>query len=85
MNKLKICHFNCNSIANKKEEFELFLDKHSPDLVSLNEIKLSIEKANYLLRFNNYVSYHKCRKKNGNKGGGVAILAKNTIKATRLI
>ena len=38
----KIIHWNCNLINNKFEEFKIFLNKHNPDIIMLNETKLMI-------------------------------------------
>jgi hypothetical protein len=37
---LRILHWNANSVNNKKEEFQILLNKLNPDIVSLNETKL---------------------------------------------
>jgi exonuclease III len=79
MNNLKIIHWNCHSFKNKKMEFEKFLQDEQPDIVCMNEIKLSVEWVNHLLAFKGYVSLAKVREQNPNRGGGVAILVKENI------
>jgi exonuclease III len=79
MSKLKIIHWNCNSINNKFEEFKYFLTKHSPDIMTLNETKINNFKANNLFnQLNNYKFIHRQRnEKNG--AGGVAFIIKDYI------
>ena len=60
-------------------ELEVFLIKFKPDIMSLQEIKLSSEDANYKLRFDGYSTYHRSRSKNSDKGGGVAVLVNDRI------
>ena len=82
MEKLAIYHFNCNSFRNKKEELELFLGNIKPDILSLNELKMSQCEANYMLDFTGYYSFFKVRnesKSNPEKGGGVALLIRETL------
>ena len=73
---LKVIHWNCNSLNNKKELLESFLQKHQPDVLLLNETKLDSLRAYFFLTFKGYTSIHKCR---NSRGGGVAILIKNSI------
>ena len=63
-------------------ELQTFLIENNPDIISINETKLSEEKANLSLRFDNYIPYHRCRKNNAVFGGGIAILIKDTITHT---
>ena len=50
--KLKIIHWNANSINNKQEEFKKFIiDDLQPDIVALNETKLSEFRANMILNY----------------------------------
>ncbi|RNA21231.1 RNA-directed DNA polymerase from mobile element jockey-like, partial [Brachionus plicatilis] len=79
---LKIVHWNCNSLSNKKELLELLIIKHQPDIVMLNEIKLDKQKANSLLNIRDYLSINKCR---NSRGGGVAILIKNNVEFSELV
>ena len=37
--QFKAIHWNCNSLKNKVSELKQFLRDHSPDIMSLNEIK----------------------------------------------
>jgi len=62
MNKIKIIHWNCFKLnQNKCKELENFLDKNSPDIMCLNEVKLDENKANFFLNFTNYVTIYKPR------------------------
>lgn len=73
---LKIIHWNCNSLWGKTDTLNLLIEKHKPDIISINETKLSKEKEEYLEKNKNY-EYHFKSRKDG--GGGVAILIKKTI------
>jgi hypothetical protein len=75
--QLKIIHWNANSINNKLNEFETFLLKSlKPDIVSINETKLSEFRANMILDLKDYNTIHKARSENRNGAGGVGILIK---------
>jgi exonuclease III len=84
VDSLKIVHWNCNSIKNKKELLGKYLYRYEPHVVSLNEIKLDIYEANLLLRFDEYHSVVKCRNHSGTRGGGVAILVRTDIEYNRV-
>lgn len=76
----KIVHWNSFKLTTERiEELRIFIKKEKPDIVCLNETKLSIENVNYLVRFDNYNVVARPRKKNPDHGGGVIILIKNTI------
>ncbi len=75
-NKFKVLHWNCNSIADKAIVFNLLIQKQKPDVISLNEIKCSVEEANLYLRFDGYYPIFKCR---NSKGGGVALLVNENL------
>lgn len=78
-------HWNCLSLTDvRKSEFGEYLRLKSPDIVSLNEVKLDEHKANASLNFPGYVSVFKVRKNNPNNGGGVALLIRDTINFVRL-
>ncbi len=80
MNKIKIIHWNCFKLnQNKCKELENFLDKNSPDIMCLNEVKLDENKANFFLNFTNYVTIYKPRQINSNYGGGVAMLIRSNL------
>ena len=79
--KTKIVHWNCNSVSNKIEEFKMFCEKYKPDIISLNETKITDEKANYILQIDNYTTIHKARNSTTKNGaGGVALIVKNNVK-----
>ena len=73
-NLFSIYHWNCFSVLNKIESIKMFLNEFKPDILSLNEIKLNDQEANYYLRFKGYSTYFNCRKKGA---GGVALLVRN--------
>jgi hypothetical protein len=67
---VKIVHWNANSLNNKINEFKsLILQATEPDIVSINETKMSEFRANMLLNFNNYNVIHKARYENTNGAG----------------
>ena len=79
-NDLKIIHWKANSINNKQIKFKkLILESLKPDIVSLNETKLSTFRANMSLNYENYNTIHRSRDENRNGGGGVAILINKKI------
>ena len=64
---LKFVHWNANSLNNKINEFKsLILEAIEPDVVSINETKLSEFRANMLLNFDKYNIVHKARSENTN-------------------
>ena len=77
--QLKLIHWNCFSFRNKRQEFDLFLQREIPEIVVLNELKLLPEEANHYLSFSGYASMFKQRSKNPKRGGGVAILVKKDL------
>ena len=76
----KMVHWNCFSLKNKIRDLDLFLKKSKPDIVYLNEIKMSAENANFHLIFEGYSTHFKSRLKGGDAGGGVALLIREPIK-----
>ena len=83
LNSLKIVHWNSFKMTiSKCEELNEFIKKNNPDIMSLNEVKMNHEEANYYLNFNNYKTFHKPREKNSRYGGGVALIIKNSIDHT---
>jgi len=54
-NNFKIVHWNCNSINNKQDEFKLFIQKHKPEIILLNETKINDFNANIF--FNQIFEY----------------------------
>lgn len=80
ISELKIEHWNAKSIYKKRSDFKHFiLDQIKPDIISLNEIKLSNFRASRILHFENYVTLHKARDENKNGAGGVALLISKNI------
>ena len=77
---INLVHWNCFKLTEiRLFELELYLKKFKPDIVSLQELKLFNEDANYKLRFEGYSAYHKSRIINPDKGGGVAFLVNDRI------
>jgi hypothetical protein len=75
-----LIHWNCNSLNNKIEEFKSFCFKFNPEIISLNETKMSEFNAKYILNINNYTTIHRSRNNDKNGAGGVALLIRNDIK-----
>lgn len=72
--ELKILVWNCNSLRSKTTELQHFLKNHQIDIALLNETHLTpAVKANVA----NYTQYRNDRR--AGKGGGTAILIKNSI------
>ena len=57
----------------------MFCEKFKPNIISLNETKMSNFRSNYMLKINNYSVIHKPRHENLNGGGGEALLVNNEI------
>ena len=83
---LNLIHWNANSLNNKKREFDQFiLNDLNPDIVSVNETKLSDFRANMLLNYENYNIINKSRHQNKNGAGGIAILLKKNINFIQIV
>ena len=79
--QLKIFHWNCNSLNNKLDIFNIFIKKFQPLIVSLNETKMCLD--SYLsTSFSNYFFIHKHRKLQ-NGAGGVGLLINKQLKFTQ--
>jgi exonuclease III len=78
-NQLKIMLWNCNSIRNKIENLKIYIKTEKPDIILLNETKCDKETGNFFLELPGYETFLNPREKNSNKGGGVAIVVKETI------
>jgi hypothetical protein len=70
---LKIVTWNAHSVFNKKSEIDNFLKDHEPDFFCISETNIL---PNVNFEFNNYVIFRVDR-----KSGGVAILAKDHLRA----
>ena len=75
-----LIHWNCNSINNKIGEFKQFCYNKKPHIISLNEKKVTNDRASYLLQIDNYILVHKSRSDFKNGAGGVALLVRKDIK-----
>jgi exonuclease III len=82
---INLIHWNCNSLNNKIEEFKSFCLKFNPQLISLNETKMSAFNAKYILEVNNYSTIHRSRNNDKNGAGGVALLIRNDLKLSECI
>ena len=78
-NSFDLIHWNCNSLKIKIEEFKWFCLKFNPQIISLNETKMSEFNANYILNIDNYITIHKARSNAKNGAGGVALLVRKDI------
>jgi exonuclease III len=78
-NNLRLVHWNCNSLNNKIDEFKDFCFTNKPHVISLNETKLSEDRADYILQIDNYNVIHKTRNSGKNGAGGVALLIREDI------
>ena len=75
MTKLKIIHHNIRGINNKITELTLFINKHKPDIITLNETS-TIN--------NTYIPNYKISSPSPNPGRGVAILYKHDLTKEQL-
>ena len=71
MTKLKITHHNIRGINTKITELTLFINKHKPDIIILNETSTIIN--------NTYIPNYKISYPSPNPGRGVAILYKHDL------
>ena len=81
---MKILNINCQSIINKRSEFQSVLDLEKPDLVIGTESWLNTDHLDSEIfpRSLGYSSFRRDRA-SGTKGGGVFILVKDTLVASR--
>ncbi|KAL7290515.1 hypothetical protein TKK_0015286 [Trichogramma kaykai] len=72
---IKIISINVNSIVSlyRRNNLEVFIKKHKPDILTLCETKLNNK---HKLAVNNYTCYRNYRNENG---GGIAILVNNRL------
>jgi exonuclease III len=75
---LKVAHWNCFTIKNKKTQLKNCLFENVIDMMSLNETKLSQEIPLVI------AGYEIVRKDRNKKGGGVAILVKIGLKYSQI-
>jgi exonuclease III len=62
MSQLKIVHWNCFKMTNTRQmELINFINIFKPDIVSLQEIKLSFEMSNLLLNLKDFTTHVKAR------------------------
>ena len=79
---LRLVHWNSNSLFNKQHNLFNFINIFKPDIISINESKLSeyrFENEIFLKNLPNYNFIHKHRHKNINGAGGVGLIIKNEI------
>ncbi len=75
---ITIVHWNCNGLSSKVDQLKTYLSLHSPNILTLNEIKCNNNSAIYNLNQIQYNSIYKIREES--KGGGIALLINNKIK-----
>ncbi|GFX24347.1 probable RNA-directed DNA polymerase from transposon X-element [Trichonephila clavipes] len=74
---LSLCSWNANGILSKINEFKLFVEKYSPDIILVQETKLRLI---HNIRIANYTCYRNDRVADGHAvGGGTLIMIKNSI------
>ncbi|GFV74347.1 probable RNA-directed DNA polymerase from transposon X-element [Trichonephila clavipes] len=74
---LSLCSWNANGLLSKRNEFKLFVEKYSPDIILVQETKL---RPMHNIRIANYTCYRNDRVADGHAaGGGTLILIKNSI------
>lgn len=79
--KLLVTHWNCNAIFKKQYQFFSFLNLFKPDIVCLNETKISEFRANneiIIKNHPNYYFFHKHRHHDINGAGGVAMMVRKS-------
>ena len=69
----------------RQTELINFINIFKPDIVSLQEIKLSLEMSNLLLNLKDFTTHVKARTLNPNQGGGVAVLIRSGIPHTPIV
>ena len=74
MTKLKIIHHNIRGVNNKITVLTLFINKHKPDIITLNETTIN----------NTYIPNYKISSPSPNPGRGVAILYKHDLTIEQL-
>ncbi|GFY06378.1 hypothetical protein TNCV_3651651 [Trichonephila clavipes] len=73
---LSLCSWNANGILSKINEFKLFVEKYSPDIILVQETKL---RPIHNIRIANYTCYRNDRVAEGHAHGGTLILIKSSI------
>ena len=76
MTKLKIIHHNIKGINTKITELTLFINKHKPDIITLNET--------LTIKNNTYIPNYKITYPSPNPGRGVAIIHKHDLTIEQL-
>ena len=77
---MAICQWNCFKLTpDRIIELNLFLQEFQPDIMSIQEVKLTQEQVNIFIKFQGYTVHYKPRLVNPAFGRGVLILIKNTI------
>ncbi|GFV45738.1 RNA-directed DNA polymerase from mobile element jockey [Trichonephila clavipes] len=71
-----LCSWNANGIKSKIFEFKLFVEKHCPDILLIQETHL---RPSQRLNISNYNWYRNERITDGPASGSTLILIKNTI------
>ncbi|GFR14749.1 hypothetical protein TNCT_70781 [Trichonephila clavata] len=84
--RLLMVTWNADGVNSRRLELRDFINKYNPEIISLQETWL---RPSHTLTLANYRTYRNDRKHNPHRnqsyrGGGTAILIKNTIKHTRI-
>ncbi|GFV58273.1 putative RNA-directed DNA polymerase from transposon X-element [Trichonephila clavipes] len=77
---LSLCSWNANGLLGKITELKIFIEKHSPDLILIQETHL---RPSHNINIANYICYRNDRptsNENYRAFGGTLILIKNSIK-----
>jgi exonuclease III len=84
-NCLAIVQWNCFKLTRDRIiELSVFLQDFKPDIMSIQEVKLTQEQVNTYIKFSGYSIHYKPRKINPSHGGGVLILVNSKIAVTEL-
>lgn len=73
-----------NSIVSRHRRYNLqrFIDRHSPDIILIAEHRLS---PRHIVAFNGYTVFRQDRIGGRGRGGGTAVLARDSMKCDRVL
>ncbi|GFX64134.1 hypothetical protein TNCV_2090321 [Trichonephila clavipes] len=74
---LSLCSWNANGLLKRRIEFRIFIEKHSPDIILIQETHL---RPSHSFNIANYRCYRNDRITEAHAAGGTLILIKNNIK-----
>ncbi|RNA38215.1 hypothetical protein BpHYR1_045483, partial [Brachionus plicatilis] len=82
---LSIIQWNCFELTRDRIiELSVFLQEFQPDIMSIQEVKLTEEQVNTFIRFSGYFAHFKPRQVNPTHGGGVLILVNNKMNCFKI-